>query len=124
MHRQAVSVQFVERYRYFDQHLDACGERLSCGVLEVGAEQAEHIGPDDAPRLGQQGVASLVFLDKLHVAVAAVAVDVYVAQFGLYPILVRQAVFYGLPDQTVEFVKREGGLHVSFPRYWLPLASW
>ena len=103
MHREAVAVQFVEADGHAHQHLDAGGERLSRGILEVGLQHLEDVGPDGAARLGHQRIAPGGLLHELHVAMAA-GVDAHVAQLRLHPVGGGHLPFQGLAHKRVQFI--------------------
>ena len=99
---QTVAIEFVKRHLHLYQYADASGKGVAGSLLEIGCQQAIDTAPDGATGLGYKGPRLLIALHELQVAVA-VAIEVYLAQLGLYPVGIGHASLHGGAHQAIEF---------------------
>ena len=84
------------------EHLQPRREGAARLLLEIGADDGVLLGPDRAACSSGHLPGALVFLDKLQIAVARIAIYAHFARLGPHPIRLGQGVAEGLLDVAVQ----------------------
>ena len=93
----------MKHHRHLNEHLQTGSEALPCLLLEVRRKQGKDITPYHAAGFGAKGIAARVFLNKLHVAMAAHGRP-HLTEFGHHPIALAEIQFERASHEVIQFV--------------------